>query len=222
METTITHHPDIASLMCCSAGSQPEACAAVIASHLAYCPACRAEVRRMQKIGAVLFDTLEPAKLSDTAPIVAMRACESETGKTESWRSMPCKECSGDVPPPLAALIGEKLDDVPWRWVAPGVWTYRVPLSKGCHGDLRLFKIAPGHTVPAHENAGCELTIILRGSYRDENGTYRAGDVADLDEGVAHGPVACPQKGCICLTATETRLRFRDRIPRLLQSVFGL
>lgn len=222
METTITHHPDIASLMCCSAGSQPEACAAVIASHLAYCPACCAEVRRMQKIGAVLFDTLEPAKLSESAPIIAMRACESEKDANERWMGAPCKACKGDVPPPLAALIGERLDDVPWRWVSPGVWTYRVPLSQGCGGDLRLFRIAPGRTLPEREDAGCELTIILRGSYTDELGTYRAGDVADLDEGVAHGPVACPEKGCICLTATEKKLRFKSGLPRLLQSVFGL
>jgi putative transcriptional regulator len=222
METTITHHPDVATLMCCSAGSQPEACAAVIASHLAYCPACRAEVRKMQKIGAALFDTLEPAKLSESAPIIAMRACESETGGDDRWMGAPCKACSGDVPPPLAALIGERLDDVPWRWVSPGVWTYRVPLSAGCAGDLRLFKIAPGHALPQYENAGYELTIILRGSYTDALGTYRQGDVADLDEGVAHGPVACPKKGCICLTATENKLRFKDRIPRLVQSIFGL
>ena len=222
METTITHHPDIASLMCCSAGSQPEACAAVIASHLAYCPACCAEVRRMQKIGAVLFDTLEPAKLSESAPIIAMRACESEKDANERWMGAPCKACKGDVPPPLAALIGERLDDVPWRWVSPGVWTYRVPLSEGCGGDLRLFRISPGRSLPEREDAGCELTIILRGSYTDELGTYRAGDVADLDEGVAHGPVACPEKGCICLTATEKKLRFKSGLPRLLQSVFGL
>ena len=53
---TITHHPDISTLMCCAAGSQPEAFAAVVASHLALCPECRAEVRHMQEIGVALFD----------------------------------------------------------------------------------------------------------------------------------------------------------------------
>jgi putative transcriptional regulator len=219
---TITHHPDISSLMCCSAGSQPEPCAAVIASHLACCPKCREEVRRMQKIGAALFEKLEPAKMSEQAPVIAMRACESEADAHEGRVGVPCKECSGDVPPPLAALIGERLDDVKWRWLAPGIWTYPVPLSKGCKGDLRLFKIAPGKALPDHEHDGYELTLILRGSYTDENGTYRPGDVAELDEGVAHGPVACPQKGCICLTATEGKLRFKNWVARLLQPILGL
>lgn len=218
---TITHHPDIASLMCCSAGSQPEAFAAVIASHLAYCCQCRAEVCRMQKIGAALFDSLEPAKMSESAPIIAMRACQADSD-ADHRRDAPCPECSGDVPRPLAALIGERLDDVAWRWLAPGVWTFPVPLSKGCCGDLRLFKIAPGKALPQHEHEGAELTLILRGSYTDAFGTYRAGDVADLDEGVAHGPVACPQKGCICLTATEGRLRFKGFLARMLQPILGL
>lgn len=215
---TITHHPDISSLMCCSAGSQPEAFAAVIASHLACCGQCRADVCRMQKIGAVLFEKLEPAKMSEQAPVVAMRACEADNEAV----STPCKECSGDVPQPLAALIGERLDDVAWRWLAPGVWTYPIPLSKGCCGDLRLFRIAPGKAVPEHDHEGAELTLILRGAYTDAFGTYRAGDVAELDEGVAHGPVACPQKGCICLTATEGKLRFKGLLPRLLQPILGL
>ena len=219
---TITHHPDIATLLCCSAGSQPEACAAVIASHLACCPVCRAEVCRMAKIGEALFDTLEPADMSATAPIIAMRACEGEVLEAGDAPRVPCAKCTGDVPAPLAALIGERLDDIAWRWLAPGIWTYRIPLSKGCRGDLRLFKIAPGKALPEHEHEGSELTLILRGSYTDELGTYRPGDVADLDEGVAHGPVACPQKGCICLTATDGKVRFKGWLPRLLQPILGL
>ena len=34
----ITHHPAPESLMSCSAGSMPEAFAAVMASHIAMCP----------------------------------------------------------------------------------------------------------------------------------------------------------------------------------------
>lgn len=220
----ITHHPDISSLMCCSAGSQPEACAAVIASHLACCAECREEVRRMQKIGAALFEKLEPAKMSASAPIVAMRACEQDVddkgGKgQEAWMGAPCKACAGDVPGPLAALVGDNLCDINWRWVAPGVWTYPIPLSEGCKGDLRLFKIAPGKALPEHDHDGYELTLILKGGYTDAHGTYQAGDVAELDEGVAHGPVACPHKGCVCLTATEGKVRFTGWLPRLLQPI---
>src|SRR5688572_26067360 len=151
---TISHHPDIATLMCCSAGSQPEARAAVIASHLACCAECRAEVARMEKIGAVLFDEIKPADVSCAAPVIAMRAGEQYAGTAQDGirvRYRCCKAEGGDVPGPLAALIGPRLDDLSWRWVAPGVRSSCVPLSEGCCGDLRLFKVSPGKSLPEHD-----------------------------------------------------------------------
>ncbi|MBL8847050.1 MAG: cupin domain-containing protein [Hyphomicrobium zavarzinii] len=223
---TISHHPDIANLMCCAAGSQPEAFAAVIASHLSLCKTCCCEVRRMQQIGVALFDKLEPVGMSGPAPVVAMRAGEADAdakGDPSSGSApAPCGQNAGEVPRPLVPLIGADLDQVAWRWVAPGIWIFPVPLSKGCCGELRLIKVAPGKTMPEHGHAGQELTLILRGSYTDAFGTYRVGDVADLDEGVAHGPVACPEKGCICLMATEGKLIFKSPVARLLQPLLGL
>jgi putative transcriptional regulator len=210
---TITHHPDVSSLMCCSAGSQPEAFAAVIASHLAMCPKCRQDVRKMQKIGVALFDTLEPQAMAAPAPVVAMRAGEAddETSKT------PCVKSAGEIPQMLVHCVGPCLDMMSWHWVAPGIWTHCIPVSHGACGDLRLFKIAPGTALPEHGHAGPEMTLVLRGSYHDELGTFGVGDVADLDEDVEHRPVACPEQGCICLMASEHRPRFKGLMARLLQ-----
>jgi putative transcriptional regulator len=218
---TITHHPDISNLMCCAAGSQPEAFAAVIASHLSLCKTCCCELRRMQQIGVALFDKLEPAKMTGPAPVVAMRAGEADLPLSKEAVAAKCGATAGGVPRPLVPLVGENLDDVAWRWLAPGVWTFRIPISQGCCGELRLIKIAPGKAIPEHGHVGQELTLILRGSYTDALGTYRAGDVADIDEGVAHGPVACPEKGCICLTATEGKMRFKGALARLLQPLLN-
>jgi putative transcriptional regulator len=209
---TITHHPDIANLMCCAAGSQPEAFAAVIASHLSLCKACCCEVRRMQQIGVALFDKLEPAKLAEPAPVVAMRAGEAEIApKSDAQAPHPCCGMSaGGVPGPLVSLIGDSLDAVKWEPLAPGIQIYRVPLSKGCCGELWLLKVDPGKKIPEHTHGGQELTLILRGSYSDVLGTYRPGDVADLDEATQHSPVACSKQGCICLMANEGKLAFVD------------
>lgn len=199
METKITHHPDVATLMCCSAGSQPEACAAVIASHLAMCPTCRAEVRRMQKIGVALFDTLEPECLAAPAPVVKMRAAEAENPDKKE----PCVLSAGEIPQFLVSCVGPCLDVMSWDPVAQGIWTHAIVLSAGASGDLRLLKVEPGTSFPEHTHAGWELTLVLRGSYSDEFGTFLPGDVADLDEGARHRPVACPKAGCICLMASE-------------------
>lgn len=199
---TITHHPDISTLMCCAAGSQPEAFAAVVASHLALCPECRAEVRHMQEIGVALFDKLEPVPVSCQPPVVAMRASEADVASTPSDREAIADICKTGVPMPLAKHVGCCLHDVPWQTVAPGIATYTIPLSQGCCGTLKLVMVQPGVALPRHGHQGAELTLVLTGSYTDEIGTFRPGDVADLDEEVTHKPVACPRDGCVCLTAS--------------------
>lgn len=216
---TIRHHPDFASLMCCAAGSQPEAFAAVIASHLSVCAHCRSEVGRMQQIGVALFDALPPAEVVSDAPVVAMRAGEADIGVIEAPRAA---QADGDVPLPLVSVLGSRLDDVPWRWTAPGLWTHSVPLSDHADGELLLIKVAPGQAMPAHGHDGQELTIILRGSYTDTLGRFGVGDVADLDSEIEHTPVACPLEGCICLSAKDGKLRFKGRFARLLQPLIGL
>jgi putative transcriptional regulator len=222
---TITHHPDIANLMCCAAGSQPEAFAAVIASHLSLCKTCCCEVRRMQQIGVALFDKLEPAKMAEPAPVVAMRAGEAETASQKDGDAPAHHPCcgmtAGGVPGPLVPLVGDNLDTVDWHWLAPGVWVHTVPLSKGCCGELRLIKVAPGKKIPEHTHDGQELTLILRGSYTDALGTYRQGDVADLDEAAVHSPVACSKMGCICLMANEGKLEFTGTLARILQPLLN-
>ena len=218
---TIAHHPDVSSLLVCAAGSQPEARAAVIAAHLSMCPACRAEVARMHQIGVALFDRLEPALLSGTAPVIALRAAEADTDGREPTRGR-CVAADGDMPGPLVPLLGPRLDAVSWRWMAPGVHAVKVPLSAGSAGELRLVKIAPGTVMPEHGHTGQELTLVLRGSYTDARGTFAAGDVADLDADCDHQPAACPEKGCICLMATDGKLRFKGLLPRLLQPLLGL
>ena len=197
---TIKHNPDIASLMCCSAGAQPEVFAAVISSHLAVCPACHAEVARMQQLGVALFESLPVAQMAADAPVAAMRAAEADG---DAAGSTAIAATAGEVPYPLVHLLGARLDDLAWKPVAAGVEIFAVPLSEGAAGDLRLYRIAPGAALPEHGYDGQELTLVLRGRYTDALGTFGPGDVADLDDTVTHRPVACPEQGCICLTASD-------------------
>ena len=124
--------------------------------------------------------------------------------------------------PLQADRVGASLDLVPWRMIGPGLWHYPIPLSKGASGDLRLFKVAPGKKLPDHGHRGEELTLLLRGSYHDELGTFEEGDIADLDDEVEHQPVADEISGCICLIASERKARFKGLIARLMQPFIGV
>ena len=213
----ITHHPGTDSLMSCSAGSMPEAFAAVMASHISVCPQCRNDLAIMEDIGVALLDQLSPTPVVESAPVMTLRRLEAETTPDAAQSPL-----SGDVPAPIMAAVGRYLDDVEWKRMAPGIAHFQIPLSNAAKGDLRLIRIAPGLSLPEHGHAGSELTLILRGSYRDKTGHYKAGDLADLSDDIEHQPVADPVEGCICLVATAGKLRFKTLMARLMQPITGL
>lgn len=213
---SINHHPDVSTLMSCAAGSQPEAIAAVMASHIAVCPDCARELRKMEAIGAALFEDVAPQGVACGAPVIAARAREAHDDASGHPLT------GGDVPFPLVPHVGRRLSGVKWKRLAPGVWHYPLPLSEQAKGTLRLVKVEPGRAIPDHGHGGEELTLVLDGSYHDSLGTYRRGDVADLDDDVEHQPVADSVEGCICLIASEHKVKFRGFIARLVQPFVGL
>ena len=200
---TIAHHPDPATLITCSAGSQPEALCAVVASHISICPVCSAEFRRMDMIGAVLFADLEPQSVAvaDGPPVPATPP--PDTGEAPAEAGAP-----GEIPPTLAGVIGTDLDSLSWEGLWPGVVQHRLALSAEARGDLRLLRLAPGAALAEHGHRGEELTLVLRGACRDGGTVLRAGDFADLDDETRHAPVATEDGECILLVASERTPEF--------------
>lgn len=207
--STPIHHPDDATLLAWGAGTLAEPLAAVIAAHLAMCPACRDAARALPAIGRVLA---EPASGSEPEPSPAAAA------------AVPIGTPSGPFPPVPAGLPRLVVDGETrrWRWLVPGVREIRLPLSPGVPGDLRLLHIAPGLRMPDHGHGGAELTLVLAGALTDATGTYRRGDIQDLDDQVEHQPVIDAELGCVCLIARERPARFKSRLARLLQPWTGL
>jgi putative transcriptional regulator len=232
---TINHHLDDATLMGYAAGALPNALAAVVAAHAAMCAGCRAEIARHERVGAALLEGVSGVALMRGPPVLDGEADGNATVKARDAGgvavALPAEAAAiqapgaavtgGGLPPSLARLVGASLDDIRWRPLAIGVWHRRLPLTGASAGDLRLIKAGPGRGLPAHGHSGSELTLVLRGDYADEVGTFGTGDVADLDEDIAHHPVA-GATGCICLMACEKPARFHGLLARLLAPWHGL
>jgi putative transcriptional regulator len=196
----ISHHLDDATLLSFAAGSLPEALAAVASAHVAVCPVCAAEVRRMEAVGTALFAGLVPMPVQKPASVMAVRRAEADVEPEPVRIPLPA-----DIPHPIAHLVGDDLDAVAWRPLGLGLW-----------------QVGPGRRMPEHSHGGAELTLLLRGSYSDETGVYRAGDVSDMDADVTHRPVSDPHQGCICLIASEKPARFKGLIPRMVAPLTGM
>lgn len=212
----IEHHPDDATLMSYASGSLPEPLSAVVAAHIELCPQCACEIRAMERIGATLFEHLAPAPVS----IAASHACREALTTPAALPNKvdPCKADTGM----LTTLLGGELSDIHWKRLGFGIWHYPIKLSPGCKGDLRLLKVGPGQVMPEHSHGGSELTLILGGSYSDEFGTYRPGDLSDLGDDVDHQPVSDSIEGCICLIASDRKARFKNLLARIVQPITGL
>ena len=194
-DLTITHHLDVASLMTCSAGSQPEALGAVIASHLAVCPQCRGKLSQLSRIGEALFEALPNAAMLGSVP--SHNEVTPSSTETALYRTTP-------------ALIKEHMRTLEWTCLASGVRAATLALSPQATGDLCLIELAPGASLPDEPRVAADLTFVVAGSFRDDRGTFRAGDIADFDSKPRRAPVADTLSGCVCLMASDTALIYRN------------
>jgi putative transcriptional regulator len=206
------YHPAEEFLLQYASGAATEPFALLVATHLAYCTACRAAVAQAEAIGGALLDDLAAETPSaesldgDVAQIFARAARQPKAERRTAGSALAS---------PLRSYLDD-LDSVAWRPLGPGIQHH--VLAKDKFGAVaRLLKIAPGRSVFEHSHAGNEMTLVLQGSYRAGGGQFRAGDVECADEGTTHRPVAGSEATCICLAVTDAPLRFRNLLGRMMQ-----
>jgi putative transcriptional regulator len=218
---TITHHLDDATIIAYAAGTLGEAHGLAVATHLAYCNTCRAAVRQAESFGGELMQAEAESAVTDSCRAATLASLDAMTlaPKRKIKPSTPVSE----MPVVLANLLGNQaFENLKWKTKAPGIASFEIPLSSKGSTHLQLLRIGPGKKMPEHGHGGEELTVVLRGSYSDHTGRYRAGDVADLDEDMEHQPVIDSDVDCICLVATEAPTRFKSIWARLAQPFIGI
>lgn len=214
---SIRHHLSDPLLMAYAAGNLPEAFSLVVATHVSMCDGCRAQLAAFEAVGGAV---LEGTVLEGDSVAMADGALESlmaRLGVPDTAKPLPKR---GDFPAPLQDYIGGGLAEVKWRNLGLGVRQAILPTAKGA--TARLLYIPAGQAVPDHGHRGTELTLVLRGAFRDAADRFGPGDVEIANEDLQHTPVAEAGEACICLAATDAPLRFNALIPRLLQPLFRI
>jgi len=213
----LSHHLDDATLLALASGTIPHAHGIVAAAHVSMCPVCAKALRQAEAIGGGLLGDSGTEPVSDMARAATLASLDGVAPATRKARA------KSELPAALDfALGGIALDQIKWKKKAPGVAMYDVPMPKGSTSALKLLSIGPGRAMPEHGHGGEELTLVLKGSYSDHMGTFRAGDVADLDDSIEHTPVADAGETCICLVAVEAPTRFKSVWARVMQPFIGI
>jgi putative transcriptional regulator len=211
-----THHLSDEWLVDYAAGAAPEPVALLVATHLAYCPTCRAANARLEAVGGALLDEIAPASLSDGAWARVAAALDEGASYAAAPAAPAPASTNAALPAPLRRYAPDGLAHL--RWSRIGVHAGRVllpcPVVDGY--QAALLKIDAGRAFVHHAHRGEELLVVLEGDFADQTGRYQVGDVAIYDEAVAHRPIAGSAGACICLALSSAPIRMTGFFTRLL------
>lgn len=213
MTNTPHHHPDSDLLLAYAAGTLAEAPSLVVATHLALCPHCRAEVAGMEAIGGALLSADAGMAVSDGLLSDVLSRLDGPPPAEAPRRRLALVGPAPVLPEPLRSYIGGDIDHIRWRRTIPGLHEANVKCSGGA---VRMMRIRSGMGMPQHTHRGDEFTLVLAGGFSDDTGHYLRGDFAATDPSVDHRPVADDDGDCICIAFTDAPLRLTGRFLRWL------
>lgn len=194
------HHPAPDLLAAYAAGALEPGFGLVVGAHVDACAACRAHVGAFETASGEALAELAPVSLAhDALAKVMARLDGAEPVKVQ-----------GDRRPLL-----ERLPLKARKWAAPGVWVAAVDTPHSPNNRVYVLSVKPGMPTARHAHSGAEFCTVLKGAYRDELGLFAAGDFAAADGALNHQPVVVGEEPCVCLFATEGRLKPQGILGRL-------
>lgn len=230
MLTNPRYHPDARFLTDYSAGSLPASQALCVASHLHYCSHCRARVRELQEVGAALFLRQQPlavapdsfdrllSRLPASRPATESSASNSQPGgeaETPPEAMASRRGSSGKLPRAIDKLCRGNPDNLRWRGIGKHFRHARLQLGDP-QRETSLLHIRAGSAVPRHRHRGDEITVVLQGSFSDNEDQYRVGDFIVRTPGEVHKPVASQDEDCLCLSTLDAPIQMNNWLLRLL------
>ncbi len=194
------HHPSADVLAAYVTGALEPGFGLVVGAHVELCAHCRAQAGALEAASGEAL-----AKLA--AADVGADALEKVMARLD--------EAPHAAPKPDPRPLLERLPLKPRKWVAPGVWVAAVDTPHAPENRVYLLSVGPGMPTARHEHTGAEFCTVLTGAYRDELGVFSAGDFAAAEGDFNHQPRVEGDEPCICLFATEGRLKPQGLIGRL-------
>jgi len=206
-------HPSDALLAAYAVGAMDEATALAVATHLAFCPRCRAEVSRLEALAGAHLEALPTCAMADDALARTL-------ARLDRTPPAPCPPARGAaLPGPIGAYCGGDPTRLSWRPVSPGI--EQAILIRSDRAQAKLIRMEAGLVSPRHRHAATELNVVLQGAYRDEAGHYRPGDFAVEAAHRTYRPVADAGSACLCLCVGDDPIRPSGLLRRLFAPFAG-
>ncbi|MBT3425753.1 MAG: transcriptional regulator [Gammaproteobacteria bacterium] len=195
----IKNHPDADLLAEYTAGVMALAPTISVTTHLQFCNSCKSTVKALEELGGEMLEQADAVPVSDDL-LEQIFACVEEDETSEDsllTRPTTIDEVASSIPAYLQKFLPE--GKLHWKFLSPSVKVAPISVGETVH-ELALHKIKVGGKVPEHNHLGKEITVVLKGSFSDEDGVYQRGDFMVREAGEIHQPIAATHEECICLS----------------------
>ena len=160
---------------------------------------------------ASIFDNLLAHNLNDLDEVAPKKLNYKDCITSSSKENLEYKKSKNYNP--LNNLIGN-IDNLKWKSIYKGFREFNLPLKD--KDTIKLIKMDPGTSVPLHSHNGKEYILVIDGSFSDEYGEYKKGDMQINDQNIKHHPTACNKNGCVCMSITENDVIFFGKFASIL------
>lgn len=122
---------------------------------------------------------------------------------------------ASELPHCLDKLLPHGLDDLQWKKLSTSLSVARLEAGD-TKREVALHRIKAGGGVANHDHRGREVTVVLTGSFSDQDGLYLPGDFLVKESGEAHSPMASEDSACVCLSVLEAPVKFTGPLTRMI------
>ena len=239
---TPQHHPDKNLLTEYAAGTLARAPAIAVKTHLHYCQKCRLEVRQLEEIGAALFVNSHNEQPAETTTVNATETAhnthfvklmsaiddmempnQNSNTAHASTEENKTKHTLSSKYATLPELVKKMMANHPltWRRSTKNLRSASLVANQDQYA-VSLQKIRAGSQVPEHEHLGDEMTVVLKGSFSDEDNIYQEGDFLAKSVGDKHRPMASSNEDCLCLSVEQAPVRLTGMFTRLFNPFISI
>lgn len=219
---SVTHHLTDETIQDYAAGGLSMPMETLVACHLTVCSHCRRKAQLADGIGGSVLGASQPAAVALSASDLIARASQSDEVAQLRESGPATTPVATGIPRPLARLLPTDLNELNWRRIAPGIKRFKLNDQPRRQGAFQLLHLDPGVLLSAHSHNDRELTYLVKGSYTDQLGRFKAGDIADLDHRATHCPLVDSEEPCIALIATQSPVRYTGMFGKIMQPFVGI
>lgn len=196
--------------------------ALLVETQMAIRPDVRADVACAESLSGIFLEQDEGEPLAPNAYERTLQAID-RLGEDEDNRRQAAQMASEqltelmDLPEPLREKALEACVGKGWKRMTSGVSRLDIATPGG---HAHLYRIKPGASVPRHTHEGDELTLVVRGGFSDETGSFGPGDIALQTSNDTHQPLADTHGVCLALAVSDGGMKFKGMLG-LVQKLFG-